>query len=81
MDHIRTATGKTFESDYLATITSPQQAYFRVVGTSISRVAEVFGNPLETVQLWHGDVYLSGYTKLVAIIPEAGAIKVALEKE
>ncbi len=81
MDQITTATGKSFLSDYLAVIPNPRQAYFRIVGTPLYVVAEVFGNPSETLQLWHGDTYLSGYTHLIAIIPEEDAIKVALGKE
>lgn len=81
MEEIKTATGKVMQSDYIAVIPSPKQAYIRIVGASLAQVAEVFSNPAETVQLRHGETYLSGYTHLVAIIPEAGAIKVALEKE
>lgn len=81
MEQIKTATGKALQSDYIAVIPSPKQAYIRIIGSSLTQVAEIFSNPAETVQLWHGETYLAGYTRLVAIIPEAGAIKVALEKE
>ena len=81
MEKLKTATGKTFESDYLATIPFPAQAYIRVMNTPLATVATVFGDPEETVQLFHGDHYLAHYTHLVAIVPESGAVKVVLAKE
>lgn len=80
MDKIRTATGKEFNSDYLAAIPSPAQAYIRILNTPLAIVAAVFGDPAETMQLWHGDHYLANYTQLVAIIPEVDAVKVVLAK-
>ena len=81
MDQLRTATGKHFQSDYIAVITTPSRLYTRVVGASMLEVATVFGSPQETVQLWHGEHYLTGYTHLVALVPESDAIKVILSKE
>ena len=81
MEILRTATGKTFDSDYIAVIPMPQQAYIRILNTSLAEVATVFSNPAETMQLWHGEHYLAHYTHLVAIVPEVGAIKVVLAKE
>lgn len=81
MDKVKTATGKTFDSDYLAAIPTPAQAYIRILNASLAEVATVFSNPAETVQLWHGDHYLAFYTHLVAIVPEPGAVKVVLSKE
>lgn len=81
MDQIKTATGKCFEIDYISVIQMPHRAYIRTINSSLSEIATVFGNPRETVQLWHGNSYLSEYTKLVAIVPEQGAIKVILTKE
>lgn len=81
MEKLKTATGKTFDSDYLATIPYPAQAYIRVLNTPLATVATVFSNPAETVQLLHGEYYLAHYTRLVAIVPEQEAIKVVLAKE
>lgn len=81
MDTIRTATNKVFDSDYLATIPQPEQAFIRICNKSLAEVAAVFGSRDETIQLWYGDVYLAMYTKLVALVPESGAIKVILAKE
>lgn len=80
MDKVKTATGKEFDSDYIATIPIPAQAYIRILNASLATVAAVFGNPQETVQLWHGQYYLAGYTTLVAIVPEMDAVKVVLAK-
>ena len=81
MEKLKTATGKTFDSDYLATIPQPAQAYIRVLNTPLATVATVFCDPMETVQLLHGGCYLANYTRLVAIVPEQGAVKVVLAKE
>jgi len=80
MEILKTATGKEFYSDYIAVIPHPEQAYIRVLDTDITTVASIFSNPDETVQLWHGDHHLTDYTKLVAIIPEASAIKICLAR-
>lgn len=81
MDQIKTATGKLFDSDYLSVIHTPSRAYIRILNVSLAEVATVFSNPTETIQLWHGNYYLAGYTHLVAIVPEPGAVKVVLSKE
>lgn len=81
MDKISTATGKEFDSDYLSTIPMPDQAFFRICNKSLAEVAAVFGDKNETIQLWYGDIYLAMYTKLVALVPENGAVKVILAKE
>ena len=81
MEIVKTATGKCFRSDYVSTIDTPPRVYLRVTGCSLSDAATVFGNPNETIQLWCGDQYFAHYTRLVAIVPESGAIKVILTKE
>jgi len=81
MDILETAMGKTFESDYLAVIPYPPQAYIRVCGASVTEVAAVFSDVEETARITYGQTVLTGYTRLVAIIPEGGAVKVALGKE
>lgn len=81
MEKVITATGKEFNSDYLATIPYPAQAYVRLLDTPVVTVAEVFSDPAETAQLMYGNVTIQGYTHLLAIMPEADAVKVALAKE
>ena len=44
MDTVKTASGKTFNSDYIATIPYPARAYIRICGVSLAQAAEVFGN-------------------------------------
>lgn len=81
MEQIKTATGKCFQSDYLAVIDTPPRVYIRIVGISLSEVASTFGNATETIQIRYGNRYFSHYTHLVAIVPERGAVKVILSKE
>lgn len=81
MDTVKTASGRVLSSDYFATIPVPAQAYIRIVDLPLAEVAAVFSDANETVQLWLGDHYLAHYTKLVALVPEPGAIKVVLAKE
>lgn len=80
MEKVKTKTGKEFASDYIAVIPYPAQAYMRV-DAPITTVAEVFSNPEETADMWYEDIHLVGYTKLVAIVPEPGMVKVCLGKE
>lgn len=83
MDKIKTATGKEFDTDYVATIPTPPMAYIRILNTPLATVATVFSNPMETMQLYYNgaNAYIAQHTKLTAIIPEGDAIKVALAKE
>ena len=81
MDRIKTASGKTFETDYFNPCPPVGQVNLRIHGASVAQVAAVFSNPSETVQLWCGSQYAANYTRLVAIVPESGAIRVVLGKE
>lgn len=78
MDKLITKTGKTFDSDYIAVIPEPKRAYFRICNSTYAQVALTFSNPSETEQIWHGEHYVSGFTRLVSLSTEDGAIKVAL---
>lgn len=80
-DVIKTATGKELSCDYFAVIPNPQQAYIRIVGLPLAEVATIFSNPNETVQLWYGEHYIAHYTRLVALVPEATAVKVVLARD
>ena len=81
MEKLTTATGKRFDCDYFNPFPPAAQVNIRVLGVSLVEVASVFGNPTETVQLWFGNQYLSQHTKVVAIVPETGAVRVVLGKE
>lgn len=78
MEKLKTATGKQFDCDYFNPFPPAGQINIRVTGTSLVEVARIFGNPEETVQLWFGQHYVSQHTALVAIVPEADAIRVVL---
>lgn len=81
MEKIKTATGKELDCSYVTTMRDPDQAYIRICGRSLAEVAAVFSDPAETMQLWFGETYLAQYTRLIALIPEDGCIRVCLAKE
>lgn len=81
MEKIKTASGKTFDCNYLSTMRDPDLCYIRICNTPLATVASTFGNPAETAQLWYEQTYLAQYTRLNAIIPEDGCIRVCLGKE
>lgn len=81
MEKIKTATGKNFDCDMVSVIPSPPRCYLHIHNAPLSTIAAVFSNPSETVQLWHGDNYISGFNKLQAISDDNGAYRVTLRKE
>lgn len=81
MDKVKTATGKEFDCDFFSSIPEPPRLYLNIVNTTFSRVAEVFFNSAETVQLWCGQYYFAQFTRLVSISPDNGSVQVALAKE
>lgn len=81
MEKVKTATGKEFDCDYFNPFPPAGQVNIRLVNASMTDVAAVFSNPAETVQLRFEGQYLAYHTKLVAIVPEIGAIRVVLGKE
>lgn len=81
MEKLTTATGKEFSCDYFNPCQPTGQCNLRIANAQISIVASVFSNSVETVQLWCGNQYAANFTRLVAIVPESGAIRVVLGKE
>ena len=81
METVITAKGKKFDTDLVAENLSPARLYIRIVNASMADVATVFSDKSETMGIRYGSRLLSRYTRLVAIVPEAGAIKVILGKE
>ena len=77
---IKTATGKVFETDMVATIPEPAFAYIRILGSDKETIQKVFGSQAETAVLKYGNILINGFTKLGYIIPEGNALKVRLEK-
>lgn len=81
MEKLTTATGKKFDCDFFTNNSTRGTAHIRITGADLMTVAKVFSDPKETVQLWWEGMYLSQYTKLMAIIPEGNVIRVNLGKE
>ena len=81
MEKLRTATGKEFDCDYFNPFPPVGQTNLRVLNTPLPTVATVFADPQETVQMWFEGQYAAQYTKLIAIVPEPGAVRVVLGKE
>lgn len=81
METVITAKGKTFHTDMVSVIASPDRAYIRIVDASLATAATVFSDKSETVSLKYGNHTLSRFTRLVAIVPEENAVKVILGKE
>lgn len=81
MEQVKTAAGEFFDCDYFNPFPAAHQVNLRVLNTTFAHAAAVFSNPLQTVQLYYGDQYLSHHTKLLAMVPEDNAIRVVLERE
>lgn len=81
MEKLRTATGKELDCDYFNPFPPVGQINLRVLNTPLPTVATVFADPQETVQMWFEGQYAAQYTKLIAIVPENGAVRVVLGKE
>jgi hypothetical protein len=81
METLKTATGKTFETDYFNPCPPVQRCTIRLLKTNLAEVATVFGNPAETIQMWCGEGYATQYTRLIAIMPDDDAVRVVLGKE
>lgn len=81
METVITAKGTEFKTDMVAENLSPARLYIRIVQASMAEVASAFSDKAEIVAIQYGDRILSGYTRLVAIVPEGNAIKVILGRE
>ena len=81
MDDLKTASGQAYPCDYFNPSETNRQLNLRVVGMTVVSAAAVFSNPEETIALQYVGTYASGYTKLVAMVPEWDAIRVVLGKE
>ena len=81
MEELKTATGKTFDCDYFNPFPPLGQVFIRLVNISLLDVARVFGDPVETVQLYWANDYVAHHTKIINIIPEGDAIRLTLGQE
>lgn len=74
MSFIKTATGKEYETDYLASIPSPQMVFFRLPKLSFAEASVVVTNPEEMARIEYSGYYYEGLN-LVALQNEAGVAK------
>lgn len=81
MDKVYTETGKAFDCDYVAEISSPAQIHMRIKNASIVDIATVFSNRSETRIIKHGGSEYKGFTNIVAIVPEGGFVRVVLSRK
>lgn len=81
MEILKTASGKTFDCDMFSVIQSPPRCYIRLPGESFASALQVFSDPAETIQIWYGTEYVSGFSGLQAISDSNGAVMVTLKKE
>lgn len=81
MSKLKTATGREFDCDYFNPCPSVGQTNLRVQGVSLVDAATIFANPQETVQLGCDGMSAVQYTRLIALVPEDGCIRVVLGKE
>ena len=81
MDKIYTASGKTFDCDYVTEIPSPAQIHVRIQNASIANIAMVFSDRNETRTLRHGGTEYKGFTNIVAIVPEGAFVRVVLSRK
>lgn len=81
MEKVKTATGKTFDCDYFNPSNQTKQCNIRIIGQPLPTLATVFGDPEETAKMTCADAAASGFTRLIAIVPEDGATRIVLGKE
>ena len=81
MQKLKTATGKEFDCDYMGHSDVHRQANIRILNATFTVVASIFSNPIETEQFWFDEDHAVGFTKLLALRDDDGAIWVVLGKE
>ena len=74
MTFIKTATGKEYETDYLASIPTPQMVFFRLPKLTFAEASVVVTNPDEMARVEYSGFYYEGLN-LVALQNEAGVAK------
>lgn len=81
MNVIKTTNGITYDSDYVSVIENPDRLYIRIINSNLQNIATTFGTKEELSTIYYEDLYFTGYTKLIALVPEGEAIRVVLTKE
>lgn len=77
---VKMASGRQLDCDYMDHSERHRQANVRILNTPIHEIAKVFSDPAETAQLWFGNDYAAGFTKLLSLIDDGDAIRVVLGK-
>lgn len=80
MTAFETATGKTFQTDYIVPHEPSHSLYIRILNSDFPTVASVFSDPEETTVLTYGGITFTGFTYLNSIEQEIDALKVRLKQ-
>lgn len=81
MEELITASGKTYQCDFLVTLPMPAQAYIRILGASPDELDTVFSDPAETSRIQCGNTVLEGYTEYLHRVIEPDAIRIVLGRK
>lgn len=81
MEKVKTVSGKEFSCDYFNPCPPTAQMSVRLLDATLVEAATFFANTAETQVLECAGVKAEGYTRLIAICPEPGAIRVILGRE
>lgn len=91
MEKIKTATGKIFDVDMIATNPLPERCYICITGKTAKEITSVFDDPLETIEMQYGEessdgrfrpIYkISGFNKMHGISEMGSGYRVTLRKE
>lgn len=81
MEKLKTATGKEFACTYFNLFARVGRLYIQIAGETLATISTVFADPAETAQLWCENQYVAQHTKLLAIMPVDGGVRVTLGKE
>jgi hypothetical protein len=81
MNIVKTTNGIIYNSDFVSVIDNPNRLYIRIINSNLQDIAITFGNKEELSTIYYEDLCFTGYTKLIALVPEGDAIRVILTKE
>lgn len=78
MTKIITATGKEFDTGFVAEHYESNSIYICISNAEEKTVETVFSDPTETAVLYYANSQIEGFTNLVSIEPIKNAVKVRL---
>lgn len=79
MTKITTATGKEFDTGYVAENKETGTLYIRIRNAEMSYLESVFSDPNETRELLYNETTLTGYTIFKEVLDEGDSIRVRLK--